>query len=87
LELRSGNTSKLALTRMLVLKAYDLVPLHGNLRKMKRKYLVAKKDRTKRQRALRKPPGLSSLAPMRFEGAPPELSDSEDEVMGTWGII
>jgi hypothetical protein len=24
---------------------------------------------------------------MRFEGAPPELSDSEDEVMGTWGII
>ena len=62
-----------------LLKAYDLVPLHDNLKKMKRKYLVAKKDRTKRQRTAKKIPDLSPLTGMKFGGAPPEFSESEDE--------
>ena len=63
------------------LKAYDLVPLHDNLKRMKRRYLAAKKDRTKRQRAPKKTPDLSPLAGMKFGSAPPAFSDSESEDM------
>ncbi|KAN0080892.1 hypothetical protein V8E54_004096 [Elaphomyces granulatus] len=47
-----------------LLKAYDLVPLHDNLKRMKRRYLEAKKDRSKRQRVPKKTPDLSPLAGM-----------------------
>jgi hypothetical protein len=57
-----------------LLKAYDSVPLHDNLKKMKRKYLVAKKDRAKRQRAPKKTPDLSLLAATKFGGATPKFS-------------
>ena len=43
-------------------RMYDLVPLHDNLKKMKRKYLVVKKDRTKRQCTTKEIPDLSPLA-------------------------
>ena len=56
-----------------LLKAYDLVPLHDNLKK-----IVVKKDRTKRQCTAKKIPDLSPLAGMKFGGAPPEFSESEE---------
>jgi len=62
-----------------LLKAYDLVPLHDNLKRMKRRYLAVKKERTKRQRTPKKTPDLSPLAGMKFGGAPPAFSESDSE--------
>ena len=62
-----------------LLKAYDLVPLHDNLQKMKRKYLAAKKERSKRQRAAKRIPDLSSLNSMKFGSNPPAFEESAEE--------